>query len=157
MAGRPSPTSVKPPRRQPNRQHKPRLHPSSTQIFDISTCHVHGIVIKLQSCNFSRDGSASQTLAIGNTLGNKFIIYLVLVRLLTNQPMSETVPAPSALNRRDVTRDIFSASIGSVACCYTGQPFDTVKVRMQTNPTAFPGVMSTTRSILSNEVRIIFS
>ena len=57
----------------------------------------------------------------------------------------------SALNTRDVTRDLFSASIGSVACCYTGQPFDTVKVRMQTNPTAFPSVMSTSSNILANE------
>ena len=57
----------------------------------------------------------------------------------------------SALNSRDVTRDIFSASIGSVACCYTGQPFDTVKVRMQTNPTAFPSVSFTTKSIMTNE------
>ena len=65
--------------------------------------------------------------------------------------MSEFIEVP-ALNRRDVTRDIFSASIGSVACCYTGQPFDTVKVRMQTNPVAFPGVVSTTKSILANEV-----
>lgn len=61
--------------------------------------------------------------------------------------MAET----SALNRRDVTRDIFSASIGSVACCYTGQPFDTVKVRMQTNPAAFPSVAFTSRSIVTNE------
>mmetsp|Transcript_43272 Transcript_43272/g.79170 ORF Transcript_43272/g.79170 Transcript_43272/m.79170 type:complete len:293 (-) Transcript_43272:236-1114(-) len=61
--------------------------------------------------------------------------------------MAET----SALNPRDVTRDIFAASIGSVACCYTGQPFDTVKVRMQTNPAAFPSVMFTSRSIMTNE------
>ena len=58
---------------------------------------------------------------------------------------------PSALNSRDITRDIFSASIGSVACCYTGQPFDTVKVRMQTNPTAFPSVAFTSSSIIKNE------
>jgi len=32
------------------------------------------------------------------------------------QIMSET---------RAVTRDIFSATIGSVCCCYVGQPFDT--------------------------------
>lgn len=62
--------------------------------------------------------------------------------------MAET---SSALNRRDVTRDIFAASIGSVACCYTGQPFDTVKVRMQTKPEAFPSVYFTSRSILVNE------
>jgi hypothetical protein len=54
--------------------------------------------------------------------------------------MTESISS-SALNRRDVTRDIFSASIGSVACCYTGQPFDTVKVRMQTNPLAYPSVL----------------
>ena len=64
--------------------------------------------------------------------------------------MTESI-ASSALNRRDVTRDIFSASIGSVACCYTGQPFDTVKVRMQTNPLAYPSVLFTTRSIMTNE------
>ena len=57
----------------------------------------------------------------------------------------------SAINTRDVTRDIFSASIGSVACCYTGQPFDTVKVRMQTNPTSFPSVAYTSKSIITNE------
>ena len=63
--------------------------------------------------------------------------------------MSDT--PTSALNRRDVTRDIFAASIGSVACCYTGQPFDTVKVRMQTNPSAFPSVMYTSKNIIGNE------
>jgi hypothetical protein len=68
--------------------------------------------------------------------------------------MSEVAAAPSALNARDVTRDIFSASIGSVACCYTGQPFDTVKVRMQTNPSLFPSVAFTTKSILRNEVSL---
>lgn len=65
--------------------------------------------------------------------------------------MSTTEQEVGALNRRDVTRDIFSASIGSVACCYTGQPFDTVKVRMQTNPAAFPNVLFTSKSIMTNE------
>ena len=65
--------------------------------------------------------------------------------------MTESIVTTSALNRRYVTRDIFSASIGSVACCYTGQPFDTVKVRMQTNPLAYPSVGFTTRSIMTNE------
>ena len=64
---------------------------------------------------------------------------------------ADNTDTTSALNSRDVTRDIFSASIGSVACCYTGQPFDTVKVRMQTNPTAFPSVAFTTKSIMTNE------
>lgn len=70
--------------------------------------------------------------------------------------MTETITSSSALNRRDVTRDIFSASIGSVACCYTGQPFDTVKVRMQTNPLSYPSVLFTTRSIMTNEGMVAF-
>ena len=57
----------------------------------------------------------------------------------------------AALDARSVTRDIFSASLGSVACCYTGQPFDTVKVRMQTSPSSYPSVARTARTILSNE------
>lgn len=31
----------------------------------------------------------------------------------------------STLESRAVTRDVFSATIGSVCCCYVGQPFDT--------------------------------
>lgn len=54
---------------------------------------------------------------------------------------------------RAVTRDIFSATLGSVCCCYTGQPLDTIKVRMQTSPQQFSGVMSSTISIFQNEVR----
>ena len=57
----------------------------------------------------------------------------------------------SVSDPRAVTRDIFSATLGSVACCYTGQPFDTVKVRMQTNPGVYSGVVSSCTSILKNE------
>ena len=58
------------------------------------------------------------------------------------------------LDARAVTRDLFSATIGSICCCYVGQPFDTVKVRMQTNPDQFSAVVSSTTSILRNEVRL---
>lgn len=57
----------------------------------------------------------------------------------------------SVSDPRAVSRDVFSATLGSVCCCYTGQPFDTVKVRMQTNPSQFSGVFSSTLSILRNE------
>ena len=62
-----------------------------------------------------------------------------------------TTPTQSVSDPRAVSRDIFSATIGSVCCCYTGQPFDTVKVRMQTNPTMFSGVAASTMSILRHE------
>jgi solute carrier family 25 (mitochondrial carnitine/acylcarnitine transporter), member 20/29 len=55
------------------------------------------------------------------------------------------------LNYRQISRDLVSASVGSVLCCYTGQPFDTVKVRMQTRPSEFSGVMSSTRQIINQE------
>ena len=55
------------------------------------------------------------------------------------------------LEPRAVTRDLFSASIGSVLCAYTGQPLDTVKVKQQTNPEQFTNVLSTTKLIYQNE------
>lgn len=57
----------------------------------------------------------------------------------------------SAINKRDITRDIFSASIGSVCCCYVGQPLDTIKVRMQTNPTIYSSIITTFTSTVHNE------
>mmetsp|Transcript_11704 Transcript_11704/g.43611 ORF Transcript_11704/g.43611 Transcript_11704/m.43611 type:complete len:301 (-) Transcript_11704:1350-2252(-) len=35
---------------------------------------------------------------------------------------------------RQSFREVMSASAGSIACCYAGQPFDTVKVRLQAAP-----------------------
>ena len=64
--------------------------------------------------------------------------------------MSEV--SASVADPRAITRDIFSATIGSIACCYTGQPLDTIKVRMQTNPGQFTSVVSSTMSIFKNEV-----
>ena len=58
----------------------------------------------------------------------------------------------SVLEPRAVTRDLFSAAIGSVLCCYVGQPFDTIKVKMQTNPDQFSHVVGSTNQILKNEV-----
>lgn len=55
------------------------------------------------------------------------------------------------LGTRAVTRDLYSATIGSVFCCYTGQPFDTVKVRMQTNPGVYSGIFRTVAKTSSEE------
>jgi len=57
----------------------------------------------------------------------------------------------SVADPRAISRDIFSATIGSIACCYTGQPLDTIKVRMQTNPDKFRSVVGSTISIFKNE------
>ena len=50
-----------------------------------------------------------------------------------------------------VSRDLFSASIGGVCCCYVGQPLDTVKVRMQTSSNQFSGMIGSGSHILGNE------
>ena len=50
-----------------------------------------------------------------------------------------------------VSRDLFSASIGGVCCCYVGQPLDTVKVRMQTSSNQFSGMIGSTSHVLGNE------
>ena len=57
----------------------------------------------------------------------------------------------SVLNPRDVSRDLFSATLGSIACCYVGQPLDTVKVRMQTNPKVYNGVGTAFATIVRSE------
>eukprot|EP00592_Proboscia_alata_P000978 CAMPEP_0194373686 /NCGR_PEP_ID=MMETSP0174-20130528/22165_1 /TAXON_ID=216777 /ORGANISM="Proboscia alata, Strain PI-D3" /LENGTH=292 /DNA_ID=CAMNT_0039152927 /DNA_START=320 /DNA_END=1195 /DNA_ORIENTATION=+ len=52
---------------------------------------------------------------------------------------------------REISRDVFSATLGSVFCCYTGQPMDTIKVRMQTKPTLYTGIGKTLSLTVSNE------
>eukprot|EP01041_Mallomonas_annulata_P013958 gene13958-29709_t len=38
---------------------------------------------------------------------------------------------------KEMAKDVFASIVGSAACVYTGQPFDTVKVRMQVHPGEF--------------------
>ena len=64
---------------------------------------------------------------------------------------SDSGELSSVLNARDVSRDLFSASIGSICCCYTGQPLDTIKVRMQTSPSVYPNLMFTGQKIVYDE------
>jgi len=57
----------------------------------------------------------------------------------------------TVFNRRDVSKDVFSATIGSICCCYTGQPLDTLKVRMQTSPTLYTGVLQASKKTIVEE------
>lgn len=65
--------------------------------------------------------------------------------------MADASSIASAANGRNVIRDIFSASCGSICCCYVGQPLDTVKVRMQTSPNVYPTLFSSLGSVVKNE------
>ncbi|CAB9530317.1 Mitochondrial arginine transporter BAC1 [Seminavis robusta] len=53
---------------------------------------------------------------------------------------------------RAVSRDVFSAVLGSLTCCYSGQPLDIIKVRMQTNAAQYTGgIYSSALQIWRNE------
>jgi len=46
-------------------------------------------------------------------------------------------------NAKESLKDVAASVVGAVACCYTGQPFDTVKVRLQARPDEYTGMMQT--------------
>ncbi|GMI35880.1 hypothetical protein TeGR_g13356, partial [Tetraparma gracilis] len=49
-------------------------------------------------------------------------------------------------------KDALSASCGSILCAYVGQPFDTVKVRLQASPSSVPATSwSTCRAMVAKE------
>lgn len=57
----------------------------------------------------------------------------------------------AALNWKETTSDIIASIVGSAACVYTGQPFDTVKVRIQVNPNEFNGILTSLRKTVVAE------
>ena len=48
-------------------------------------------------------------------------------------------------------KDVVASVVGAAACCYTGQPFDTVKVRMQANPDSFRNALQCTYVTVAEE------
>ena len=61
-------------------------------------------------------------------------------------------PSTTALSGMDVVKDVIASVVGSAACVYTGQPFDTIKVRMQCVPNdAQGGAMKCLRDTYSKE------
>lgn len=57
----------------------------------------------------------------------------------------------SALSWKETTSDVVASVVGSAACTYTGQPFDTMKVRVQVNPNEFSGIISSLRKTIAGE------
>ncbi|PIK60539.1 putative mitochondrial ornithine transporter 1-like isoform X2 [Apostichopus japonicus] len=47
--------------------------------------------------------------------------------------------------------DFTAGAIGGTACTITGQPFDTIKVKLQTYPQLYTGTIQCTKSILKSE------
>lgn len=51
----------------------------------------------------------------------------------------------------ETSKDVLASIVGSAACVYTGQPFDTVKVRMQVQPGEFKGPVDCFRKTMWGE------
>ncbi|CAM9678080.1 unnamed protein product [Laminaria digitata] len=68
---------------------------------------------------------------------------------------SHVASPPAALAQESSTaaaaKDVVSSIFGSAACVYTGQPLDTIKVRMQARPEMFSGVFQCLRKTLAEE------
>lgn len=64
--------------------------------------------------------------------------------------METTDEVKSVTVFRDTLHDVISSSVGSACCVYTGQPFDTIKVRMQllSGETTRSGIVSIVRDTL---------
>ncbi|RYG64997.1 solute carrier family 25 protein [archaeon] len=54
-------------------------------------------------------------------------------------------------NLKDAVSDVLASVAGSFACTYTGQPFDTIKVRMQVQPADYRGISYSLIRIVQKE------
>lgn len=72
------------------------------------------------------------------------------------QDMTANDSPISAMDPRAVSRDVFAAAIGSLCCCYSGQPLDIVKVKMQTRPQQYTSMLPTAASLLQQEGLLAF-
>ena len=52
---------------------------------------------------------------------------------------------------KESSKDVLASIVGSAACVYTGQPFDTVKVRMQVQPGVFSNSIECFRKTMLGE------
>ncbi|KAK4457061.1 mitochondrial carrier C4G9.20c [Cladorrhinum samala] len=68
-------------------------------------------------------------------------------------PILETEPLPSTTSQ--TFKDLFSGAAGGIAQVLIGQPFDIVKVRLQTS-TAYPSALSAATSIYKTEGPLAF-
>jgi solute carrier family 25 carnitine/acylcarnitine transporter 20/29 len=60
---------------------------------------------------------------------------------------------PNDNNTKQTFKELFAGSVGGITQVLTGQPFDTVKVRLQTQPTPpiYSGVSDCVKKIASQE------
>jgi hypothetical protein len=84
---------------------------------------------KILSCSIilhlhRRFNSASTLLLPFKSLPRS-LLYTSVVRPSVTSKLTKYIMAESVTSSRAVVRDISSATLGSICCCYVGQPFDT--------------------------------
>lgn len=58
----------------------------------------------------------------------------------------------AALDIKEIVKDMVASFVGSAACVYTGQPFDTVKVKLQcASPGQYRGAIDCGRQVITGE------
>ncbi|KAK4653674.1 carrier protein ymc1 [Podospora pseudocomata] len=73
----------------------------------------------------------------------------------TPQDLALPEPAPSSGGASQTFKDLFSGAAGGIAQVLIGQPFDIVKVRLQTS-TLYPSALAAATSIYTNEGPLAF-
>lgn len=56
----------------------------------------------------------------------------------------------------DIVKDVIASVAGSAACVYCGQPFDTIKVRMQVQSHMFNSTFQCLRTTIAKEGTLSF-
>jgi hypothetical protein len=57
----------------------------------------------------------------------------------------------NVVTMKESIKDVLASVVGSAACVYSGQPFDTVKVRMQVQPGEFKSSLECFRKTMVGE------
>lgn len=65
------------------------------------------------------------------------------------EKMEKTIDTMTTI--KESAKDVLASIVGSAACVYTGQPFDTVKVRMQVQPGEFSSSIECFRKTMLGE------
>ncbi|KAK4203508.1 putative mitochondrial carrier [Triangularia verruculosa] len=73
----------------------------------------------------------------------------------TPQDLALPEPAPSSTGASQTVKDLFSGAAGGIAQVLIGQPFDIVKVRLQTS-TTYPSALTAATSIYRHEGPLAF-
>lgn len=66
-------------------------------------------------------------------------------------PPAAPPPAPATFSLKETLKDVVASAVGSAACAYSSQPFETIKTRMQAAPAEYPSLSTCVRRTFTEE------